>query len=389
MSMLVHNEQHGPDYGSFWQISAPIYLNHGSFGPTPLPVQEFRERQQRQISSNPMDFFVRRWPGELKQLLTTLGEFIGATPDDVVLVDNATFGMNVVANSFPLGEGDEVLLTNHTYGAVRRIWQRKCDDTGGKLSTIQLPCPIESIDQVVDVFRASFTDRTKLLVVSHITSATAVTLPVAEIVSIAKSNGVAVCVDGPHAVAHIPLDIESLGCDFYTASCHKWLSAPLGTGFLYVHPSWSQYMEPPILSWGKQEEDEAPPRWTDEFGWPGTRDPSSFLAIPTAIELLRSIGLAHFREYTHNLASYARNRLLEFSPRAPIVPDDPRWYGAMAQLPLPPCNVKQLQSRLWTQHGIEVPIIDFENQSWIRVSCHMYTEEVHIDHLVAALRELL
>ena len=113
------------------------------------------------------------------------------------------------------------------------------------------------------------------------------------------------------------------------------------------------------------------------------------MAIPRAIELLRDIGLEHFREYTHKLASYARSRLLEFSPRAPMVPDDRQWYGSMAHLPLPPCNVKQLQKTLWTQYGIEVPIIDFENQSWIRVSCHMYTEETHVDRLVAALRDLL
>lgn len=389
MNTSMEDEQSWDAWSKCWKIRPDtIYLNHGSFGPPPTVVRHAREAYQRRLESNPMDFLVRELEGEIANVRDVVADFIGTRPENLALVDNATYGMNVVATSFPLSPGDEVLLTNHEYGAVRRIWNRQCEVADCQLQTVDLPESIESADQVVDAITNAVTQRTKLLVVSHITSATAITLPVRQIIERVRTLGVAVCIDGPHAVAQLPLNIDELGCDFYTASCHKWLSAPLGTGFLYVSPRWHEMIQPPILSWGKTESEEQA-SWTDEFGWLGTRDPSALLAIPSAIALLKRVGLENFRRRTHQLASYARERLAQFDPRQPIVPDSPQWYGAMAHVPLPAGDARQLQMALWGQFGIEVPIIDFAGRRWIRVSCHLYNKPANIDRLAEALHVLL
>ena len=386
----IDDEDRWKKWRRLWTLrNDTIYLNHGSFGPPPVAVQESRELWSRRLSANPMDFFVRNLEDELLDVRNTLAKFVGATPENMLLLDNATYGMNVVADSFPLNSGDQILLTDHIYGAVRRIWQRRCNAVGATLVTVQLPCRIESAEQVVEALVQAMTQNTKLLVVSHITSATAITLPVAAIVAAARERGIVICVDGPHAVAQLPLRIDELGADFYAASCHKWLSAGFGSGFLYVHPRWREHIQPPILSWGKTDQDDATPSPWDELWWPGTRDPTSLLTIPAAIGFLKQVGLDRFRARCHYLARYARARLSVFTDGEPLTPDDPQWYGAMAHVPLPDGEARPLQRALFGQYGIEVPVIEFGDRRWIRVSCHLYTQPSDIDKLVGALQTML
>ncbi len=257
------------------------------------------------------------------------------------------------------------------------------------MRVVELPRRFESREQVIDTIAAAFTENTKLLVVSHITSPTAITLPVNDITARARKAGVTVCIDGPHAIAQLPLNIDALDCDFYCASCHKWLSAPFGSGFLYVTPRHQASIQPPILSWGKLDTSAGPQAWTDEFGWLGTRDPSALLAIPAAIDFLAEVGLETFRARTHHLAQYARERLLELTGLDAIVPAGDGWFTSMAHVRLPDGEPRPLQAALWEQHGIEVPIIPFSKRRWIRVSCHLYTTKSEIDALVAALMKLL
>jgi len=387
---IIADEPAWASWRNRWTIRADtIYLNHGSFGPPPRSVQQARRRWQRRVDANPMDFFFRHLEHELLRVRAQLAAFVGTQTENLVLVDNATYGMNVVANSFSLAEGDEVLLTDHEYGAIRRIWQRRCEQAGAQLRTAELPRPIEAADQILDAITAAFTRATRLLVVSHITSPTAITLPVAEIAKAARERNIAVCIDGPHAVAQLPLEIDALDCDFYTASCHKWLCAPFGTGFLYVHPRHHEAMQPPVLSWGRIGARDGPATWDDEFAWLGTRDPSAALAIPAAIAELKRVGLDAFRARTHYLAAHARARLSELTGLRPLVPDQVTWHGAMAHAPLPPGEARPLQNALWGRFGIEVPIIEFAGRRWIRVSCHLYTQKSDIDTLIDALGALL
>jgi len=379
-----------------WTLApGTIYLNHGSFGPPPNVVREARQHWQDAMDRQPMDFFVRQLEPAWREARDRLAAFVDAPASDLIFVENATVGMNIVADSFPFAAGDEVLLTDHEYGAVKRIWQRACEKARASTRIVELPIPFRSAAETADSIFAAVTDRIRLIVVSHITSPTAVILPVAEICRRARSRGIAVAIDGPHAVAQTSLAIEQLGCDFYAASCHKWLSAPFGSGFLYVAPSRQARIRPPVLSWGR-----LPPAtaasWSDEFVWSGTRNPAAYLAVPAAIDFLKQIGLEAFRSRSHTLAQYARRQICELTQLEPIVPDDPAWYGSMAHVPLSATDTNEtcavanpLQHTISQRHGIEVPIVDFRGRRYIRVSCHLYNDSSQLDRLVVALKDLL
>jgi len=363
-------------------------LNHGSFGPPPHRVVAARRAWQERLDCQPMDFFFRKLEPAWREARSKVAEFVGTADENLVFVENATAGMNIVAANFPLQPADHVVLTNHEYGAVRRIWEHACRRAGAEPPrTARLPDRIESVEQVVDAIFATVDTHTRLLVVSHITSPTALILPVAAICRRARQHGVAVCVDGPHAPAQIPLDIDAIGCDFYTASCHKWLCAPFGSGFLTVLPAYHESFLPCMLSWGRLPP-AAPETWWQEYVWSGTRDPSSYLTVPAAIDFMGNVGLDMFRQRTHTLARYARRRVVELTGLEPPLPDDRLWYGSMALAPLPLGDGPALQRRLWHDHGIEVPIVTFEDRPYLRISCHLYNTPRHIDLLVKALEDL-
>jgi isopenicillin-N epimerase len=362
-----------------------IYLNHGSFGPPPEPVLAARREWQRRLDEQPMDFFVRQLTPAWLKARAKLAEFVGTAADNLVFVENATAGMNVVADSFALRPGDEVLLTDHEYGAVTRIWQRACRRAGTtEPKVVRLPRPFTTQEDVVERVAQAVTPRTKIVVVSHITSPTAVILPVWDICRAVRPLGAAVCIDGPHAPAQIPVALDVIGCDYYCASLHKWVSAPFGSGFLFVAPPRQAGIGPINLSWGRLQPNK-PTTWFDEFIWPGTRDPSPYLAVTAALDFLNAVGLDNFRARVHHLARYARRRLVELLQTTPIVPDDETWYGSMAHVPLPASFPDDLQARLWTEHGIEVPIMTWNGERFLRVSCHLYTMTAQIDRLAQAL----
>ncbi len=381
------NDADWTDFRGQWALQEGVsYLNHGSFGPSPRVVIEARERWYRELAANPMEFFTRRLDDALAQAREQLGRFVGTPGENLIFADNATLGMNIVALSVPLAAGDEVLLNDHEYGAVKRIWERRCTQSGARLIVQNIATPIESSDAVVEQMFAQASPRTKLLVVSHITSPTAVIFPIAAICRRARELGISVCVDGPHAIATVDVALDALDCDYYTASCHKWLCAPFGSGFLYVHPRKQAQIEPIVLSWGRAYPPDLSPAWHNEFTWIGTRDPSAFLAIPTAIEFIESIGLEAFRLRTHALAQYARQELSSRSGLSPLVPDDPRWYGPMLSLPLPRGEAAAIHERLWKAYRIEIPLVQWNDRLLIRPSCHVYTQRSELDALVGALR---
>jgi isopenicillin-N epimerase len=365
-----------------------IYLNHGSFGPPPIVVHEARGEWLRRLDEQPMDFFLRQLEPAWFAARERLARFVGTASSNLIFVDNATVGMNIVADSFPLQPGDEVLLTNHEYGAVERIWDRACKVAGADRKTVSLPLPFTTAEETVEAIMAATTPRTRLIVLSHITSPTAVTLPIKQVCGAARTQGIAVCIDGPHALVQEDVTIDALGCDFYTASCHKWLCAPFGSGFLYVAPQHQPRIRPPYLSWGR-----LPPTqvnsWADEFLWSGTRDYAAPLTIPAAIDFIETIGIATFRDHSHRLARYARQQIADLTGLAPIVPDHPDWYCSMAHIPLPPGPRQPLQDQLWQQFHIEVPVVEWNGGRYIRVSCHLYNDQSQVDELVRGLRTLL
>lgn len=393
--MPVHNDFNWTEYAHHWRIvERCTYLNHGSFGPSPLVVQEKRVEYQAELESQPMEFLIRRTPGLMAEAVRSLAAFLNCDRGNVAFVPNATVAMNVVAKNIELQTGDEVLLTDHEYGAVVRIWGQACKEAGAKAVYARLPQPLTSPEEVVESIFSAATERTRVLVVSHITSPTAVILPVKEICSRARKLGILIVIDGPHAPAQIDVNLRSIDCDFYCASTHKWLCAPFGSGFLYVRSRYKQGLLPNIVSWGRSLQGDAP-HWTDEFHWPGTFDPSVYLAVPTAIDFMKTIGLKRFREQTHALAQYARTRLLELTDREPLSADSTDWYGSMVTVPFDPGGAPKLrpgephplQTWLATEHRIEMPVVEWHQRWHVRVSCHMYNTPDQIDQLIELLTE--
>lgn len=341
-----------------------------------------------------MDFFVRRLEEAWDEAAARLASFVGAEARDLVFVPNATAGMNIVARSCPLEPDDEVLLTDHEYGAVRRVWGRRCTEARARTTLASLPTRWDSESDFVDQLFSRVTPRTKVIVISHVTSQTAVVFPVAAVCRQAGAQGILTVVDGPHALAMLPVNVATLECDFYTASCHKWLSAPLGSGFLHVRREWQPRMLPVTTSWGRSLSGR-PARWQDEFLWPGTADPTPYLAVPAAIDVLTDAGIDRFRTHGQSIATYAEQRLRQCGAepvstealRAPTMltvhlPDVPRsasWPGS----PHP------LQVKLWTEHRIEVPVFEWRDRPHLRVSCHLYNTPADVDRLIDGLRHLI
>jgi len=393
-----------PDLGQFdwqeftsaWDLTPGlVYLNHGSFGPSPRPVRQVRQHWSDELERNPVAFFFRRLDDHFEEAASVLGGFVGSRPDNLVFVPNATMAMNIVAHNTPLAAGDEVLLNGHEYGAVVRIWGTHCRQVGAKTVLARLPDdrPASTSDFVEAIF-SRVTPRTRLIVLSHVTSPTALILPVAEVCQRARQMGIPVCVDGPHAVAMVPLELDKLGCEFYCASLHKWLSAPFGSGFLYVAPRRKSGLLPSVVSWGRSLSGRNF-RWVDEFHWSGTLDPAANLSVPEAIRFLEHVGLDKFRSQCHTLAQYAGWRLQQEFGAVPLATD--KTYGTMLTLCLPqvapadrrPGAPHPLQTRLAEEYQIEVPFIEWQDRVHVRVSCHLYNTPEHIDRLVDALRRLI
>lgn len=388
---------------SLWSLPDDVtYLNHGSFGPSPRVVQESREHWSRQLESQPMNFFVREMEAALEKAITELARFVGTSRGNLVFCDNATAGVNIVARTVPLKADDEVLLTDHEYGSVARLWRRRCREVGARVVIQSVPTPFEDSDSITASLFAGVTDRTKLIVVSHVTSPTALILPVEQICQRARERGIPICVDGPHAVAMLPLDLRRLDCDFYAASCHKWLCAPFGSGFLYVSPRWQKHVEPAVVSWGGSISGRQP-SWKDEFTWSGTRDPAACLAVTDAIRFFEETvsddsdvsRLELFRAHARELVTLAQERIVALTGLEPLTTDPVRWCGSMIALPLPlnddvdPQTRHPLQDALWERHRIEIPITHWQGQRFVRVSGHLYNSADEIEYLAGALRELL
>lgn len=372
------------------------FLNHGSFGPTPRVVHQQRQEWQTRLAAQPMDFYLRTMEPALDAALVRLARFLDAEPRDLVFVDNATVAMNSVASSLRLSPGDEVLINDHEYGAVRRLWQHACERQQARLVSTTIPLPIRTENDVVEPLFAAVNERTRLIVVSHVTSPTAIVFPVAAICRRAKAQGIPVCIDGPHAIAMRDVSLRTLGATFYCASLHKWLSAPLGSGVLYVDRRWQARLQPPLWSWGRSLAGRSA-RWQDEWNWLGTRDPSAFLAVPAALDFLESAGLTRFREHGHQLVQQAGKRLSELCGSEWLIPDDSQWYGTMLTVPLPagpslrasPNAWDPWTQWLWEQHRIEIPVVDWRGRRHLRISSHLYNTSADIDHLLAAIAELL
>lgn len=366
-----------------------VFLNHGSFGACPRPVFEVYQRWQLELQRQPVEFLGRRFNELMRAAREPLAAFVGADPDDLVYVPNATTGLNVVARSLPLRPGDEVLSTNHEYGALDRTWRFVCQRRGAQYINHPLPVPLEFHEQVVEALWSRVTARTRVLFLSHITSPTALILPVAELVRRAREAGILTVIDGAHAPGQIGLDLTALGADFYAGNLHKWVCSPPGSAFLYARREVQPLLEPLVVSWGWQSEAPGRSRFIDEQEWQGTHDIAASLAVPAALGFLAAHDWPRVQRECHELARVARRAIGQLTGLAPLTPDLPDWYAQMVALPLPPCDGEALKQRLSDEFAVEVPIITWNGRQFVRVSIQGYNTPGDLDALVTGLAALL
>ncbi len=368
-----------------------IFLNHGSFGACPRPVFAEYQRWQRTLEEQPVEFLGRRLDGLLAEARAPLGAYLGTAPDNLVFVPNTTYGVNVIAHAFPLAPGDEVLGATHEYGAVERTWTFVCEAKGARYRSQPIALPVTSAEDVIEQLWQGVTPRTRALVVSHITSPTALTFPVAEICRRAAAQGIYTIIDGAHAPGQIDLNLDNIGADFYVGNLHKWLCAPKGSAFLYARPDRQPMLQPLVVSWGWRAITPGPSPFQDYFGWTGTSDPAAYLSVPAAIAFQQQHDWPTVRAKCHELALAASQRIGALTGLPPISPETTDWWGQMRAIPIPRTDVarEELQRRLWDDYQIEVPIVDWQDHRFVRISIQAYNTPRDVDRLVDALTQIL
>ena len=371
------------------------FLNHGSFGACPRPVFETYQRWQLQLESQPVAFLdpTRGLSGWMRGAREALGAYLGTAADNIVGVMNATYGLNVAAQSLSLQPGDEILTTDHEYAALEKTWAYICRRTGAKVVVVKVPLPLVSEAAFTEALLVGMTDRTRVLFLSHITSPTALVFPIERAVAEARARGIWSVIDGAHAPGHIPLNLDALGADFYSGNCHKWMLAPKGSAFLYVRPEVQAMINPLVISHG----------WTPDAGEPGaagvfgnapfvnflelqgTRDPSAWLSVPAALEFLAQHGWAKVAEQCRVLTQDTAARVRAITG-LPALSSPAFCAPQMVAMPVPRCNPVALKLALLDRHGVEIPVFDWQAHTIVRLSVQGYNTAAQVDHLLAALR---
>ena len=378
------------DLAKLFQVRDDItFLNHGSFGACPLPVFDTFQEWQRELERQPVEFLGRRVKGLLAEARGALGEFVGTDAANVVFVPNVTAGMNAIARSLHLDAGDEILATDHEYGAVDRTWRYYCARNGARYINQPIAVPMVDAATFVEQLWAGVTPHTRIIAISHITSSTALIFPIAEVCRRAREAGILTVIDGAHAPGQIDLALDELGADFYLGNCHKWLCAPKGAGFLYARPERQQLLDPLIISWGWEAERPGASRFLDHYEWAGTDDPAAYLSVPAAIAFQREHDWSRVRAACHQLVGEARDRLEAITGLPQLAPDSVEWWGQMASIPLPGTDAHRIKEALWDDHKIEIPVMLRDGQIYTRISIQAYNRREDVDKLMGALSSLL
>jgi isopenicillin-N epimerase len=376
-----------------------IYLNHGTVGVTPLAVMRARQAILDEIERHPARYMIRELmnlgmsaPPEAPRLRAAadrIAAFLGATGEGLAFVDNASSGVNAVLRSIALEPGDEILISDQAYGGVLRAAAFIARERGATLATVALPFPVEDPAACVSAIEQAITPRTRIAVLDHVSSETALVLPLAAMAAACRERGVPVLVDGAHAPGAIDVDIDSLGVDWYAANLHKWAFAPRSCGILWAAPARRDGLHPGVISWGVTNDD-----WLQEFDWTGTRDPSPWLAAPAGLDFMHDVlGVAAMRDYNHRLAWQSAQQLAERWGRTWTTPES--MVGCMVSVPLPdrfgPASIataQRLRDALFFAHRIEVPVIARADSLWARLSLQVYNERSDIEALAEAIDRL-
>ena len=384
----------GHQMREYWLLDPEItYLNHGTVGATPRRVLAAQQAIRDEIERQPSRYLLRELVGLLKppqpgptRLRTAadvVANFMGAQGHDLVFVDNATTGVNAVLRSLSLQKSDEILITDLAYGAVAHVATFVAREHDARVNTVSMPYPVQNSDVFVNVIAKALSPWTRIAIIDHITSESALIMPLAKIAARCRQRGVPVLADGAHAPGILPLDIPALGVDWYIANLHKWAYAPRSCGFLWASPERQSTVHPPVISWGLDK------GFTAEFDWVGTRDPSPYLAAPEGIAFMRDLGIEAVRSYNHNLAWEAAQMLSKRWGTTLGIPE--AMVGSMVTLPLPERfgstreDAMRLRDALLFEDRIEAQMHASRGRLWVRISAQVYNEMADYERLAAAV----
>lgn len=367
-----------------------VFLNHGSFGACPIPVFEVYQSWQRELENQPVEFLGRRAGALLAESRQRLAEYLHTSRDNLVYVTNATHGLNIIARSLQLEHGAEILASDHEYGAMDRTWKFLTQKTGAVYINHPIPTPLSSHKEFIEQFWSGVTPRTRVIFLSHITSPTALVFPIKAICERARAAGILTVIDGAHAPGQIPLDLDDLGCDFYSGNLHKWLCAPKGSAFLYARPEVQSLLEPLIVSWGWESEQPGPSTFVDHHEWLGTRDISAFLSVPAAIDFLANHNWEEYRRAAHKLVLSTAQQIEDLTHIPGLTTDPDIWYAQMGTSLLPDSiDISALKIRMYDVDRIEIPLIRWNGKNLIRFSFQAYNTIEDQARLIQVLKKYL
>ena len=366
--------EYGDAAKALWPLEPQmIFLNHGSYGATPHEVLAEQVRWRDRLEAQPCRFINVEAPPEMRRVADQLGNFVSARGEDVALVENTTNGINAVVKSLRFEAGDEIVVADHIYNAVRNTLRFVLEPVGATMVAAPVGLPLQDPDGLADIIFSAVTPRTRLIVVDHVASVSGVIFPVAEIAARAQQMGLPVLVDGAHAPGMLDLDVPSLGVDWYVGNCHKWLCAPKGAAFLWAAPERQKDLHPNVISHdlGKG--------FTFEFDKTGTRDASAWLSIPAALDFHAKMGGASLRARNHDVAVQSGHALAQRWGTELGAPDE--LYGSMVtvripgDLPADRATADALKAWLWAEHRAEIHIMPFSDALWLRISVQAYNTE--------------
>lgn len=364
------------------------YLNFGSFGSCPKEIFEEYQKFQLELEWEPVQFITRKGNEYLKKSREALSNFIHCHVDDIVFTMNPSYAVNIIAKSLPLQAGDEVLATNIEYGACDKTWAYYCQKHNAKYIRQKISLPVRDNDQIVQELFMACTERTKLIFISHITSATALKLPVKEIILEAHRRGIRCFVDGAHAPGQIDIDLKDLDVDFYTGACHKWMMTPKGCSFLYIKREYQEEFDPLIISWGYQSMFPGHSKFQDFHTVQGTRDFSAFLTVPKSIEFMKKNNWTEVAARCRAIVQSNAIRFCNLMETDPISPINDTFLVQMFSIPVRCKDPEALYAHLFSNYKIEIPVMRQDEKVYVRYSIQAYNSQDDLDRLYDALQEI-
>lgn len=375
---------------SLFQLDNSItFLNHGSFGSCPKPIFEEYIRFKKELETEPVNFIVGKQSNYLKKAKKSLAEFIHCSENDFFFIPNPTVAINTIMRSLNLQPGDEILATNHEYGAMDRTWNFFCKKTGAKYIRQNITLPVQSKEQLLEEFWKGYSDNTKVIFLNHFSSATALIFPVKEICDKAQELGLITIVDGAHVPGHIDLNISELNPDYYTGTLHKWMLAPKGSSFLYVKEEFQNDLDPLVVSWGYESLAPSDSQFLDYHEYQGTNDIAQYLCTPTVIKFLEENNWKEVSKKCKQIVFKNYQRFCDLLGTQPICPITDEFLGQMASVPVKTDQPVELKALLYDKYKIQVPVMPLNGNIYIRYSINGYNSQEDLDKLYKALEEII